>query len=82
MEAIEYVALASIIIGAIIFASPLIRKPKYKVLACSVYEVGVVINLIVALQHEIMLFIITNIIFLVINLWGIIVGLKARNNQK
>ena len=82
MEPVEYIALASIIIGAIIFASPLIRKPNYKVLACGVYEVGVVINLIVALQHEIMLFIVTNIIFLVINLWGIIVGLKARNNQK
>lgn len=82
MDFIEYVALASIIIGAIIFASPLIRKPEYKVLACSVYEVGVVINLIVAIQHGIMLFIITNIIFLVINLWGILVGLEARNNQK
>lgn len=81
MQPIEYIALASIIVGAIIFASPLIRKPKYKVIACAVYEVGVVINLIVAYQHGVMLFIITNYIFLAINLWGILVGLRARNQK-
>ena len=78
METIEYVALAAIFIGAIIFASPLIKKSRYKVLACSVYEIGVVINLMVALHHGIMLFIVTNIVFFFINLWGIILGLKGK----
>ena len=74
----EYIALGAIIIGAIIFASPLIKKSKYKTLACSIYEVGVIINLIVAIQVGVWLFIITNIIFFFVNLWGIINGLRGK----
>jgi len=78
MEFIEYVALVAIIIGAIIFASPLIKKSKYKVVACSIYEIGVVIQFIVAVQEGVMLFIITGIIFFFVNLMGIILGLKGK----
>jgi ABC-type sugar transport system permease subunit len=78
MESYEYIALASILLGAVIFASPLSKKSKFKALACLIYEVGVVINLIVAIQVGVWLFIITNIIFLFVNLWGIINGLRGK----
>jgi hypothetical protein len=78
MQIIEYISLIAIIIGAIIFASPKIVIPNYKILACSIYEIGVVIQFTVALSSNMPVFILSGIIFFVVNLWGIYTGFKSK----
>jgi len=80
MEPIEYMSLMALIMGAIIFASPKIVEPNYKILACSIYEIGVVIQFFIALHYGKDIFIVTNIIFFVVNIWGIYTAIKAKKN--
>ena len=82
MEVIEFIAIIALIMGAIIFASPKIVEPNYKILACSIYEIGVVIQFFFALNlnEYKWFFIITSIIFFVVNIWGIYTAIKAKKN--
>jgi len=78
MEPIGYMSIVALIIGAIIFASPKIVVPNYKILACSIYLIGVVIQFFLALSINEDVFVVTNIIFFVVNLYGIYIAIKAK----